>query len=703
MIFNQVLILGNMKKLLFILLLFLPLTAWSQSHYYVATYGADVVGGGTLDAPWATLRYAITRVTTAWSTIHVEEGTYPPITSQMLLSNGVSIEGAGRESTIIPLTYSAGKPCIKLETGGGWENKSVGNQHISGIKFVGSTTPGVPVGKCAIGVNFRHHVEIYDCWFEDFDETAVWFQGEPTYSLDDDEETRIDNPYEMRSGEESAYLPYSDSFCEGNKFYNNEVHNCCKELNHTTHNASGAIELSMQDGFEIYGNNMTALGRSSNYNGVPIKMVVGFNRNVKIHNNTINAGHKNTNYWQFSIEVWWDLGGLEIYNNTLSGSIDLCHQWDLYAVGYGAKIYGNDIGYPTSTTNIDYGIRLEDHHISCYIYKNKIHHVAVGIEVNNAVRTGAEIWDGVYICDNLMVELSGNNYQTWGILWQSSIINHVAVWKNTYIQHNTIVASASAPAPTYYGIMLPTVQDFDGLYIENNILVNWERGAIYGSGTRIQATNFFIRNNLIYDSYNNNEPVNVNSYPTAGITYVRGPQADPLFISPPSNYRLQALSPAIGAGRYLYLTWFPTDFDGNGWMNPPSIGAYEASGSSIPTVYTTFITNITETTAQSGGQIDSDGGEAITARGVCWSTSSGPTTAGDKTTDGTGTGTFTSSVTGLTNGQTYYLRAYATNSIGTAYGLERVFTTPIPTSSGVRFIEHNGVLIIHNGKFVKSD
>ena len=195
----------------------------------------------------------------------------------------------------------------------------------------------------------------------------------------------------------------------------------------------------------------------------------------------------------------------------------------------------------------------------------------------------------------------------------------------------------------------------------------------------------------------------MNGYPTAGITHSGTVKADPLFISPPLSYRLQALSPAIGAGRYLYLTWFPTDFDGHGWMNPPSIGAYEASGSSIPTVYTTFITNITETTAQSGGVIISDGGQAVTARGVCWSTSPGPTTADDKTSDGTGTGTFTSYVTGLTNGETYYLRAYATNSIGTAYGLESSFTTPIPTSSGVRFIMHDGVFVIHNGKFIKSE
>jgi hypothetical protein len=134
------------------------------------------------------------------------------------------------------------------------------------------------------------------------------------------------------------------------------------------------------------------------------------------------------------------------------------------------------------------------------------------------------------------------------------------------------------------------------------------------------------------------------------------------------------------------------------------LGAYEYVGSfTLPVVSTSPVLEITATTASTGGNITSDGGSAFTARGVCWSTSTGPTTADDKTEDGTGTGSFTSNVTGLTNGETYYLRAYATNSIGTAYGLERVFTTPIPTSSGVRFIMHDGVFVIHNGKFIKSE
>lgn len=95
-----------------------------------------------------------------------------------------------------------------------------------------------------------------------------------------------------------------------------------------------------------------------------------------------------------------------------------------------------------------------------------------------------------------------------------------------------------------------------------------------------------------------------------------------------------------------------------------------------PTVTTnTSITSITCSTAVSGGDVTSDGGATVTARGVCWNTSTNPTTSNSKTTDGTGTGAFTSNITGLTTGTTYYVRAYATNSVGTSYGSNVTFTS----------------------------
>jgi uncharacterized protein (TIGR02145 family) len=101
-----------------------------------------------------------------------------------------------------------------------------------------------------------------------------------------------------------------------------------------------------------------------------------------------------------------------------------------------------------------------------------------------------------------------------------------------------------------------------------------------------------------------------------------------------------------------------------------------------PILSTVPVTNTAATLASSGGNITSDGGATVTERGVCWSSITGPTTVlSTKTTDGTGTGTFTSSITELTARTVYYVKAYATNSVGTNYGNEITFTTSAPPST----------------------
>lgn len=93
-------------------------------------------------------------------------------------------------------------------------------------------------------------------------------------------------------------------------------------------------------------------------------------------------------------------------------------------------------------------------------------------------------------------------------------------------------------------------------------------------------------------------------------------------------------------------------------------------------VTTNNVSNISSTSATCGGNVKAYGGATVTARGVCWSTSQNPTIANSHTTDGNGTGSFTSSITGLTAGNTYYVRAYAVSSNGTSYGEIIRFITP---------------------------
>ncbi len=102
---------------------------------------------------------------------------------------------------------------------------------------------------------------------------------------------------------------------------------------------------------------------------------------------------------------------------------------------------------------------------------------------------------------------------------------------------------------------------------------------------------------------------------------------------------------------------------------------------SEPTVTTNNVSSITQTTATCGGNVTSSGSSTVTARGVCWDTSKNPTRSDSKTTDGSGTGSFTSKLTGLQSNCQYYVRAYATNSEGTSYGDQISFYTKASSNS----------------------
>lgn len=125
----------------------------------------------------------------------------------------------------------------------------------------------------------------------------------------------------------------------------------------------------------------------------------------------------------------------------------------------------------------------------------------------------------------------------------------------------------------------------------------------------------------------------------------------------------------------------------------------------IAVLSTTAVTNITATTATSGGTISSDGKAAITARGICWSTNADPSTSDSKTTDGDGSGQFASTLSGLVAGTTYHVRAYAANSVGTAYGQDITFTTlgqpPAATTQPVTNISASGATL--NGTINAND
>ena len=134
----------------------------------------------------------------------------------------------------------------------------------------------------------------------------------------------------------------------------------------------------------------------------------------------------------------------------------------------------------------------------------------------------------------------------------------------------------------------------------------------------------------------------------------------------------------LGSNTTYYVRAYASNSAGTAYGNIISF-----TTKSPPILTTTSVTSILQSSASSGGSISSDGGLGITTRGVCWSTIRNPTISDSKTSDGTGTGGFTSSISKLSPTTTYYVRAYATNAAGTAYGNELTFTSadfiPAPT------------------------
>ena len=140
----------------------------------------------------------------------------------------------------------------------------------------------------------------------------------------------------------------------------------------------------------------------------------------------------------------------------------------------------------------------------------------------------------------------------------------------------------------------------------------------------------------------------------------------------------------LKAGTKYYVRAYAVNSEGTGYGEEKSFTTTIAK----PTVTTLPVTNITLTSATCGGEVTDGGGAEVTERGICWNTSPNPTVSDNHTNNGTGEGSYTVNLTGLTEGTTYYVRAYAVNSEGTGYGEEKSFTAqainkPTVTTSSI--------------------
>jgi hypothetical protein len=138
------------------------------------------------------------------------------------------------------------------------------------------------------------------------------------------------------------------------------------------------------------------------------------------------------------------------------------------------------------------------------------------------------------------------------------------------------------------------------------------------------------------------------------------------------------------------LNTFKTEAGNGGGEEPPTPPEIM-----LPTVITAMVTEITTNSAQCGGEVVDDGGAEVTERGICWGTSENPTLNDNLIAVGMGIGAFTAMMNGLEANTTYHVRAYATNEMGTAYGLDKEFSTLSGGSSGAPEGAINGLFTIN--------
>lgn len=468
----------------FILILFLQ-NSYAET-YYISSSGNDVTGNGTLGNPWKTLYKATTSVTTAGSIIHVKAGVYNE-TLQIVLAVGVSIEGEGISSVIQSSITKDWAELLSLRSPEGTN----GNQEISFLKFDGqnlSTFWGIAVAG-------RSNVRIHDCTIEDFSDRGVIFDG------------RNDNV-------ETA----PEIFATGNKFYNNILNNCAAYNTATGKYGRGCLNIGGQDGMLIYNNTITQTQRPVGYNGFAIKYSNdGYLKNIKIYNNIITKVPFMGNFqgdegWDFSIEFWNVLGGMEIYGNTIQGAIDFV-KTSKEESNYGVWFHDNRIGQKLLNKHFESGLIFEVSTEAVIIEKNIFTKLAGGIifytEGNRSITD-------VSIRDNRFEEIgskngNGNNGNginiSRGVVMENEAsydIDNLSVYNNSFI-----AAENNAPL---YGIEISGAESAGKITISGNTIKNFNLAAVYANPGFVIDT-LVVEKNILSGNGNDNKPFFIRGIP----------------------------------------------------------------------------------------------------------------------------------------------------------------------------------------------
>jgi hypothetical protein len=657
--------------------------------YYVATTGSDANGDGSYAKPWASLYKASQMVTTSGYVIHIAAGSYTE-SHVCSIAVGVSIVGDGA-TTIIHGTYSTTGSSdltgatISLVSGSQGTN---GNQSISNLTLDGNAL----TGSRAISVKNRSHVLLHHIIVKDFFLGGVVFYNSGAWS----------------SSPPAAYEI-------GNQLYNSTIDNCGDT--DATWNGGGLILIACQQDLLIHDNLLYSTKRSGAHNGNIINAGGRYFKGVKYYNNHSWKPDPTYSGWNFHIEVWDNMGGFEIYNNTFTGgsiAVDMAgFKSSVGIYDYSWSVHDN-IFEQNDPALISYNFSTI--HIECHeqyktlIYNNTFNSGYVAI---NCIAWQAK---DISIHDNIGYKLrylfqssyaaQGNNippaslYLTNLDIYRNKI--HAAINGGSYygnihltadhsiaiskvnILNNTMVC-ANTQNSRAVEITIPSGGSVTNVNVKNNIFEHFRNGEpikVDNSGT---FNGLHIENNLSYNLNNYNILPKFTGNSVSNYTYKNNiptsntTQVNPLFVNESTqNYTLQATSSAVNSGQLISMDASNLPYLGS-LPDRGYIEYVESGGTGTVVVLGTvsLTSNATypimdASSLYAPADVLTDGGGIISERGLVWNTSANPTTANNKVAMGAGVGHFSPYVEGLNSNTTYYFRSYCTNEAGTSYSNEVV-------------------------------
>jgi len=531
-------------------------SALPAADYYVSTLGNDTTGNGSVNSHWASLEYACETVTMSGKTIYVLPGNYY---SQRMIpfSLGVSAFGAGI-TTKIYSSYNdsaVGQEYRWLNFVSNSEGVN-GNQSLSYIWFDGRSLSAYHGGYC----RGRSNVSIHHCKFTDFAKSGFTFSGIGN---------EIDGPPTV--------------YATGNSFHNNTVINCADAQVVNPFNGAGNLQVGGQDGMLIYNNIITATARVSganNPNGYCIKFYRQGNiKNCKIYGNALSRmAKKPDGSFDFCIEMWYLLGGNEIYDNVSTGCFDLAY-CDKGASTFSVAVYRNTIG-PTTPSTInapETGVNIEasSSHIPAtdvLIYRNYFRNLKRSLLI---FVHGTGVVDRVNFYNNIMYKSGG--YAGYSLGTTAAQINNINIINNT----SYIIPSESNVQPNNgydcHEIRCNCVHT--NFVFRNNIMQGAQRSAIFMWDGKAGAsmTGMSFENNITYNNGNNSigyDGTNTSSIVT--VTIANNSTANPnLVLTPnaiqPDNFDIKLPSSFNGIANSLSVE----DYLGVTRASPPDIGAFE--------------------------------------------------------------------------------------------------------------------------------